>query len=89
MNLAKTSDFMDDNDDNDHSKIGSGSRIATILKMLEMEIMARNREEEEPEPPQPEPLDGMEQLKAFFSGEEGLQRSNSFIKFANLLTEGD
>jgi len=29
----------------------------------------------------------MEQLKAFFSGEEGLKRSDAFIKFASLLTE--
>ena len=29
----------------------------------------------------------MDQLKAFFSGEEGLKRSDAFLKFASLLTE--
>lgn len=29
----------------------------------------------------------MEQLKAFFSGEDGLKRSDAFLKFASLLTE--
>jgi hypothetical protein len=49
MNLAKTSDFMDDDDEHDHDQPGSGHRITSILKMLEMEIMARNREDDEPE----------------------------------------
>lgn len=29
----------------------------------------------------------MEQVKAFFTGEEGLRRSDAFLKFAGLLTE--
>jgi hypothetical protein len=29
----------------------------------------------------------MEQLKLFFSGEDGLKRSDAFLKFASLLTE--
>lgn len=32
--------------------------------------------------------DGMGELKKFFSGKEGLKRSDAFIKFAKLLTEG-
>lgn len=30
----------------------------------------------------------MGELKKFFSGKEGLKRSEAFIKFAKLLTEG-
>jgi len=32
--------------------------------------------------------DGMADLKKFFSGKEGFKRSQAFIKFAKLLTEG-
>ena len=31
----------------------------------------------------------MSELKKYFSGSEGLKRSNTFIKFAKLLTGGD
>jgi hypothetical protein len=33
--------------------------------------------------------DGMNLLKAYFSGPEGLKRSNAFIKFANMLTANE
>ena len=33
--------------------------------------------------------DGMTQLKEFFSGEQGLKRSEVFLKFAKMITEGD
>ena len=38
-----------------------------------------------------EPSDGMELLKDYFSGPDGLKRSSSFIRFANMLasTSGD
>ena len=73
--------------DDEDEQPGSGGRIATILKLLEREISARTEPEEE-EPKEPA-KDGIEELKEFFSGEEGLKRSDSFIKFAKLLTEGD
>lgn len=77
----------DEEDDEDHDQAGSGHRLAKILKLLEKEILARTEPEEEE--PKEAPKDGMEELKEFFSGEEGLKRSDSFIKFAKLLTEGD
>jgi len=77
----------DEDDDEDHDQAGSGHRLAKILKLLEKEIVARTEPEEEE--PKEAPKDGMEELKEFFSGEEGLKRSDSFIKFAKLLTEGD
>ena len=33
--------------------------------------------------------DGMNLLKAYFSGPEGLKRSNAFLKFANMLTANE
>jgi len=83
--LSKGED--EEEDDEDHDQAGSGHRLAKILKLLEKEIVARTEPEEEE--PKEAPKDGMEELKEFFSGEEGLKRSDSFIKFAKLLTEGD
>ena len=70
---------------------GSAGRITKILKMLEEEIVARSNhdEPEKEEVPDEKPCkDGMGELKKYFSGSEGLKRSNTFIKFAKLLTGG-
>ena len=32
--------------------------------------------------------DGMTQLKEFFSGDQGLKRSEIFLKFAKMITDG-
>ena len=72
---------------------GSSGRITKILKMLEEEIVARSSKDSEPpaEPEKPEKpcKDGMSELKKYFSGKEGVKRSQVFIKFAKLLTGGD
>jgi len=61
--------------------------------MLEDEIVARSSKDKEPEKeevPDDKPCkDGMSELKKYFSGSVGLKRSNTFIKFAKLLTGGD
>ena len=70
---------------------GSAARITKILKMLEEEITARSDKPEEPLVERPEKEespcnDGMAELKKYFSGREGLKRSNVFLRFAKLLT---
>lgn len=76
-----------------HEDSGSAGRITKILKMLEEEIVARSNKDTEPEKeevPDEKPCkDGMGELKKYFSGSEGLKRSNTFIKFAKLLTGGN
>ena len=42
-----------------------------------------------PEKPEKPCKDGMSELKKYFSGKEGVKRSQVFIKFAKLLTGGD
>ena len=74
---------------------GSAGRITKILKMLEEEIVARSDKEsdtpiEKPEKPEKPCKDGMSELKKYFSGKEGVKRSQVFLKFAKLLTgDGD
>lgn len=41
-----------------------------------------------PATPCPPANDGMTQLKEFFSGEQGLKRSETFLKFAKMITDG-
>lgn len=69
---------------------GSAGRITKILKMLEEEIVARSdKPAEEPAEKPAAPAscnDGMAELKKYFSGKDGLKRSNVFLKFAKLLT---
>jgi hypothetical protein len=68
---------------------GSAERITKILKMLEEEIVARSNKDSEPQVEAEKPCgDGMTELKKYFSGKEGLRRSNIFLKFAKLLTDG-
>lgn len=78
---------LDDDEVVVSKKDNSGTRIKEILRALEDEISKRALPEPEPLIIEPVPLDGMDQLKAFFSGEEGLKRSDAFLKFASLLTE--
>lgn len=74
---------------------GSAGRITKILKMLEEEIVARSNKEsdppiEKPEKPEKPCKDGMSELKKYFSGKDGVKRSQVFLKFAKLLTgDGD
>ena len=79
--------------ESDSDEAGSAGRITKILKMLEEEIVARSNKDdppaEKPEVPEKPCKDGMSELKKYFSGKEGVKRSQVFIKFAKLLTGGD
>ena len=46
------------------------------------------KEDKKDEKKDKESDDGMGELKKFFSGKDGLKRSEAFIKFAKLLTDG-
>ena len=65
----------------------SAQRISNIIKDLEQELHSHKDAKEKKEPePVIDGKDGMETIKQYFSGEEGLKRSNAFIKFVGMLT---